>query len=508
MSDFSRSAAILLVSLSMTLFASGCATSQASKPAEDPFAAYSIDEIMAAGDKALAANEPERAVFIYMQALEIEQNAETWYRIGIGKARLGDKAYAWQALKKAVELDPEHEKSHQELGLIYMAMGQPEQAEIHLKKATELDETLWRAWNGLGVIADVAKRYPEAVENYTAGLIGAPNSALLMNNIGYSYYLAGDLQEASRWFGRAILAQPNYAPAVKNLALLYARQGWYEEAVKTFAKVVTPAQANNDVGYIAMRNSDYEEASEMLTAAIRLSPTYYEKAHENLDALKKAIKEERNKDKKAAIIKDTSEVVFPDGKDVEFKSVAPRALNVRAAPDSDSEIVNYLKAGDEVQVIMTLPGWAFVNYRPGTGVRGKEMTGWVNSNYLDGPESAKAANAVQGNEPPAATAVEAPKNAGNPSANAVDATHAPEKSQPDSKPQAAPAAALPDTATAAETPTSLAADFEPEPAMQATDPEIDFIRSIDAVCNPETGSQKTPLSAGSCVGVAAADADE
>jgi hypothetical protein len=44
--------------------------------------------------------------------------------------------------------------------------------------------------------------------------------------------------------------------------------------------------------------------------------------------------------------------------------------------------------------------------------------------------------------------------------------------------------------------------------MQATDPEIDFIRSIDAVCNPETGSQKTPLSAGSCVGVAAADADE
>jgi len=248
-SAFLRAGLLLTLSAVMTL-AGGCtSTGSVSKSDEkNAFADYPVADILEAGNKALDAGEPERAVYIYMQALEIEQSAETWYRIGVGKSRLGDKGYAWKAFEKATELDPDHAAAQQELGLTYMAMAQPEQAKEHLNKAAELDPNLWRAWNALGVLADMDKRYAEAVQYYHSGLIGAPQSAMLMSNIGYSYYLAGDLDEAANWFGRALIAEENYPPAVKNLALVYARQGWYDEAVKTFSKFISKPQAYNTVG--------------------------------------------------------------------------------------------------------------------------------------------------------------------------------------------------------------------------------------------------------------------
>ena len=265
----------------------GCATSRAGKPeAGSPFESASLEQILQAGDDALKQNQPGRAVFIYMQALEIEQTADTWYRVGVGKGRLGDKAYAWKALHKAVELDPNHAGAQEELGMLYMATGQPNEARTHLLRATELDPGRWRAYNTLGVLADIDKQYAAAVGNYELALAANPGSSMLMNNIGYSYYLAGDLEQAAKWMQKAIAATPDYAPAIRNMALLYARRGWYEQAITAFSRVVDAAQAYNDTGYIAMRNGDYAEAEAMLSEAIRLSPRYYPKANENLQQLR------------------------------------------------------------------------------------------------------------------------------------------------------------------------------------------------------------------------------
>ena len=483
-----------LIVLTAAFFCSGCVTSGAQKAdEEDIWAAYSVEEILEAGNGAFDSGEYERAVFIYMQALEIEQSAETLYRIAIGKDRLGDKTYAWQALKKAIELDPNHAPSQQELGLIYMAMGQPEQAELHLAKATELDPSLWRAWSARGVIADIDKRYPEAVRLYQSGLLGNPNSSALMNNIGYSYYLSGDLEEATRWFGRAILSSPDYKPAVKNLGLLYARQGWYQEAVETFSKVVDEPQAYNDTGYIAMRNGDYWKASELLAEAIRLSPTYYEKAYENLEdvkaAMKKAGKESAAMDSDTGDLSNISEVIFPDGKGAQTRSVMPRALNVRAGPSSDSKIINYLRTGNEVEVIMTLPGWAFVNYRPGK--RARNLTGWVNINYLSGVAEPGSASASS----PAPQRISGKQAGGKPAAEPADSRSSSAANET-TNPGTTDASANASTATASTGTDSDALDAD------------SVIKALDAVCNLGDQTEKTPLKAGSCIGVASTDAGE
>ena len=480
-----------LVLIATAMVTIGCVSNQPKKSdGEDIFAAYSVEEILEAGNKSFDNEEFERAVFIYMQALEIEQNAETWYRIGLGKSRLGDKAYAWQALKKSIEIDPDHAGSHQELGLINMGIGQPEQAKLHLLKATELDPSLWRAWNALGVIADVDHQYKDAVLYYQSGLVGAPNSEILMNNIGYSYYLAGELQEATRWFGRAILATPDYEPAIKNLGLLYARQGWYDEAVSTFSKVVDKPQAYNDVGYLAMRNGDYGKASELLTQAIRLSPTYYEKAYENLEFVRKEQKKDGKDVSDTGDLGNIGAVIFPDSTTDKTHSVIAPALNVRSGPSPDSKIINYLRAGNEVEVIMTLPGWAFINYRPLK--REENLTGWVNINYLSGvgdDEDQSSATTAESAEPKLAT-----KETVN-----LDEALAIESNQAQVLEPAVP------TNTTVTTGTSVAAN--PDDGFDSES----VIKSLDAVCDHndiDGQTQKTPQAAGSCIGVASADADE
>lgn len=504
---FNRNIVLAIAISASVALTSGCTTTggnQTTDPEEKVFAEFPIDDVMEAGDAALAANELERAAFIYMQALDMEQSAETWYKIGLVKGRLGDRNYARQALSKALEMDPEHAGAHQELGLTFMAMGDTGQATHHFRKATSLNENLWRSWNALGVIADIEKRYTAAIDNYMSALIGNPNSAVVMNNIGYSYYLSGDLQEATRWLGRAIMSDPEYKPAVKNLALLYAREGWYQEAVKTFAKAVDKPQAYNDTGYIAMRNGDYDQASELLAQAIRLSPTYYAKAYENLEMVKSEIKKSRREETDGPALSNVEEVVFPDGEDPKFKSVMPRALNVRAAPSADSRIISFLKTGDEVQIIMSRPGWAFVNYRPRNSR--SNLTGWVNSDYLTGTEGLQLETTANSSAKQQDQQAAADRASDNESVIVESVADSATTTAAVSASEATPAAPVADLKSGEQ------AAIPQEPAVapaEAGDAAAsggnDFIKSVDAVCEPEPGSRHTDPDDRSCMGVSAAN---
>jgi len=362
---------------------SACATSQAKKSEEsvnDLFASYSIAEIVEAGDEAFRQREYNRAVFIYMQALQIEESADNLYRVGLAKIKVNDNGFAWNVFRRALELEPDHVSTHEEIGILYVGMGQPVQAARHLEKVVQLDPKRWRAYNALGVIADVEKRFSDAVDHYKKALEYYPDSAMLMNNIGYSYYLSGDLQEATNWLDAAVQAQPGYELAIRNLALLYARQGWYKEAVDSFLKIESRPEVYNDVGYIAMQNGDYYEAKRLLTDAIRLSPVYYETANINMAALKEAMASQDAHTERETLADNITEVGFAENQGSKSLSVMPQALNVRSFPDSDAEIIDYLKTGDAVQVITSRDTWAFISYRPEDVET--DLTGWVRERYL------------------------------------------------------------------------------------------------------------------------------
>jgi len=90
-----------------------------------------------------------------------------------------------------------------------------------------------------------------------------PNSPELLNNIGFALYSADKLDEAGPYYIKALQINPGFKKATYNYALLQARLSNYEQAYIAFAKVSSQAEANNNIGYIAMMNGDYAEAKQL-----------------------------------------------------------------------------------------------------------------------------------------------------------------------------------------------------------------------------------------------------
>jgi Flp pilus assembly protein TadD len=109
------------------------------------------------------------------------------------------------------------------------------------------------------------------------------NSANVLSNIGYSYYLTGELTAAESYFRKAISADSQFKRAWTNLGLVYVRKGQYSRAVKTFKQVMKEFEAYNDLGYFLMLDGRLEEAEYFFQKAIDMSPSYFEKAYSNLE---------------------------------------------------------------------------------------------------------------------------------------------------------------------------------------------------------------------------------
>ena len=116
---------------------------------------------------------------------------------------------------------------------------------------------------------------------------------------------------------------------------------------------------------------------------MHLSPTYYVTAYENLDTLAELRKQQGQSEPQEPLADNISEVMFPEDHETRTLKVMPQALNVRSAPERESDIIDYLKTGDSVQIILVKESWAFISYRP-AGVT-RDLTGWVKSRYLKDP---------------------------------------------------------------------------------------------------------------------------
>jgi len=376
-------AAILSIAAAFSL--SACVTvpanvdsqEQQATPVLDQFEDMSAEEIAAEGDEAWRNGDLERAVFIYMQSLSQTDDPAVWLKVGKIQQYSGQSIYAWQAFERVLALDPDNAEGHEYLGMMYIGSRQKELAVRHLERAAELDATRWVASNALGVLADATGDYERAIGYYETALKQQPESAMLITNLGYSHYLAGQLEEAEKLFIVAIGIDRHYEPAAANLGLVRARRGQYDSAVDILENVMTRAKALNDVGYIAFVNGDIEDAERLLGDAVRASPTYYETAYENLDRLR-AVQEAnrpRAEDMNVASIDGTH-----GSTPVEYRQVRTDRLNVRGSDSIDAPIVGFLAARNRVRVLMDQGAWSFVAFE--AKEEENSISGWVMSGFL------------------------------------------------------------------------------------------------------------------------------
>ena len=252
------------------------------------FPVTSKQEAITKSNLAYRDGDLDKALFYSVKALKYAvTDVDLLVRIGNLHIMQGNSRMAARAFNLALAQDPEHPESLQGLGLLYFEADKHEKARQKLELAVAGDETLWRSWNVLGILADDRKEHDLAAEYYGKALKIQPDSVSVLINRGYSRYLAGDLETAARQLFE-VATESDHPKAWRNLGMVYAKLGWYDEALDVFRKVEDEANANNSTGEIALANKNLAVAQEFFSEAVRQSPVYFPEAERNLAKVRSA----------------------------------------------------------------------------------------------------------------------------------------------------------------------------------------------------------------------------
>ena len=270
----------------LLLSVAACSSTGQSGSATSAPVAQKSSEILVAADATRAEGRFAEALQIYQEILVADPKSVA-SQYGVAECLLGlDKANEARSMFGALSQNPEyHARGLQGAGLAYLALGQHDKAAKSLHDATEADATLWRAWDGLGLLADL-KHDPSAAQlSYNRALEINPKSAALHNNLGYSRLLAGNADEALNELREAFSLDPASETVQNNYRLALAMKGRYADALRGAPEEKLPTLLNN-VGYVAMQRGDLNAAEGYFSRAMELSPSFNTVASHNVEQLK------------------------------------------------------------------------------------------------------------------------------------------------------------------------------------------------------------------------------
>ncbi len=121
--------------------------------------------------------------------------------------------------------------------------GQLEDARLVYTKALRLSPENPDVNHRLAVIADKQHQYSTADEYYQAALRVRPRDVNLLSDLGYSYSLRGNTQQAEQTLKLALDIDRTHKGAMANMGLLYAQQNRRSEAMAMFRSGGTEAEA-------------------------------------------------------------------------------------------------------------------------------------------------------------------------------------------------------------------------------------------------------------------------
>jgi len=157
-------------------------------------------------------------------------NSESHYALGCYLQERKRHKPAIEEFKTALEIDPNHVKAHNGLGVSYDAIGDCERAIESYKAALKISEKLDYVLNNLGYSYLLQGKTDLAIENFKKALELDAGNARYRNNLGLAY--------ANSWQYDAALAElkeaGDEAKAHYNIAQLYYREGFYKEAEAHF----------------------------------------------------------------------------------------------------------------------------------------------------------------------------------------------------------------------------------------------------------------------------------
>ncbi|MGB8508639.1 MAG: tetratricopeptide repeat protein, partial [Pyrinomonadaceae bacterium] len=186
----------------------------------------------------LVAEQPNNAALQFLRAQT--------YRYG-NDQQAPDPARAEQALRRAIEIDPDYMQAYSALGDIYFSTNRTDDAVAEYRKITERRADDIDAFRKLGLIESSRQNLDAAQQYYRRVLEIDPDETIAANNLAmlYADHDKGNGDEAIRLAQGIVRRFPNDAGFADTLGWVYYKKGLYPAAVEQLQKAVAGAVATN-----------------------------------------------------------------------------------------------------------------------------------------------------------------------------------------------------------------------------------------------------------------------
>ena len=135
---------------------------------------------------------------------------------------------AENALKKSSDLDKSLFKAHWRLGLVYLTMERPKDADAALRRAIEANPRLDKPFVALGHLYLDYDGFPQAEQVFAECIRANENSAECYNGHGLALKDLKKYEPATAEFKKALDIEPGLSNAQYNCGMTYAE--WYEKS--------------------------------------------------------------------------------------------------------------------------------------------------------------------------------------------------------------------------------------------------------------------------------------
>jgi Flp pilus assembly protein TadD len=146
----------------------------------------------------------------------------------MAKSRFQEAVVEW---RKALDLNPDEARPHNNLGYCLAEVGRHAEAVPHYERAIALSPEYPEAYNNLGEALIRLDRRNEAMDAFEKALRLNPRYASAHSNLGAVLAQSGRLDPAIEHFQQALAANPALADVHNNLAVALAMSGRLPEAI-------------------------------------------------------------------------------------------------------------------------------------------------------------------------------------------------------------------------------------------------------------------------------------
>lgn len=175
-------------------------------------------ELVNHGTKLFEEGKYQEAAAVYARAIELAPEDETThFNLGSAQAKLGRTAEAKKSYAEAIRLFPDYSEAHNNLGNLLGSEGQFADAAQHLAMAVKLDPDSASAHNNFGTVLVRQGKFTDAVSHFADAVRLMPDYVEARCNLGNGLLGLGKAKEAEAEFQAALATKPDFEPAKRGM---------------------------------------------------------------------------------------------------------------------------------------------------------------------------------------------------------------------------------------------------------------------------------------------------